>query len=126
MVGLRHSCRIDRMIRDLINESMAADGCQICLSAEMDEAIRALRSWLFEHVYRAESVRVEFDKASHLLNELFLYFCDKEDIFLNSGGQRLIGDSLEVSVADFIAGMTDRFALSIYRDCFLPQPWKNI
>ncbi|RLB71125.1 MAG: deoxyguanosinetriphosphate triphosphohydrolase [Deltaproteobacteria bacterium] len=126
VVGLRHSCRIDRMVRDLIDESLAADGCQICLSAEMDGAIRALRSWLFEHVYRAESVRVEFDKASHLLNELFHYFCDKEEVFLKSGGQRLAGDSLEVSVADFIAGMTDRFALSIYRDCFLPQPWKSI
>ncbi len=126
VVGLRHSCRIDRMIHDLINETISAGCRQICLSAEMDEAIRALRSWLFEHVYRAPSVQAEFNKASHLLNELFLYFCDNEDIFLQSGGQRLAGDSLEVSVADFIAGMTDRFALSIYRDYFLPQPWKSL
>ncbi len=47
VVGLRHSCRIDRMVRDLIKESMA-DGCtHIGLSAEMDEAIRSLRTWLF-------------------------------------------------------------------------------
>ena len=126
VVGLRHSCRIDRMIRDLISESIAVDFCQIRLSAEMDEAIRSLRSWLFEHVYRAESVQVEFDKASHLLHELFLYFCDKEDVFLRYGGRRFAGDSLELSVADFIAGMTDRFALSLYRECFLPQSWKGI
>ncbi len=126
VVGLRHSCRIDRMIRDLINESTADDGCQIRLSPEMDETIRSLRSWLFEHVYHAESVQTEFDKASHLLHELFLYFCDNEDIFLRYGGRRFAGDSLEVSVADFIAGMTDRFALSLYRECFLPKPWKSI
>ena len=126
VVGLRHSCRIDRMVRDLIGESMAGGTCHVRLSAEMDEAIQALRSWLYEHVYHAESVRSEFDKASHLLHELFLYFCAKEDVFLQYGGRRFAGDSLEVSVADFIAGMTDRFALSLYRECFLPQPWKSI
>ncbi|MDX2479546.1 MAG: deoxyguanosinetriphosphate triphosphohydrolase [Desulfuromusa sp.] len=126
VVGLRHSCRIDRMIRDLISESTAVDCCQVRLSVEMDEAIRSLRSWLFEHVYQAESVQTEFDKASHLLRDLFLYFCDREDIFLQYGGRRFSGDSLEVSVADFIAGMTDRFALSLYRECFFPQPWKSI
>ncbi len=126
VVGLRHSCRIDRMIRDLISESMLGDDLQIRLSAEMDETIRTLRSWLFEHVYHAESVQGEFNKASHLLEELFLYFCGNEGIFLQHGGRRFAGDSLEVSVADFIAGMTDRFALALYRECFLPQSWKSI
>jgi dGTPase len=126
VVGLRHSCRIDRMVRDLISETVAVSSSQICLSTEMDEAIRALRSWLFEHVYQAESVQIEFDKAAHLLNELFFLFCNNEDIFLKCGGQRFSGDSLEVSVTDFIAGMTDRFALSLYRDHFLPQPWRSI
>jgi len=126
VVGLRHSCRIDRMVRDLIGETLAGDCCQICLSREMDEVIRALRRWLFEHVYQAESVQTEFEKASHLLNELFFLFCGDEEVFLKSGGQRFDGDSLEVSVADFIAGMTDRFALSLYKEHFLPQPWKSI
>lgn len=126
VVGLRHSCRIDRMVRDLISESMSGDDCQIRLSSEMDEVIRALRDWLYEHVYQAESVQGEFEKASHLLRELFLYFCDSEDIFLQHGGRRFAGDSLEISVADFIAGMTDRFALALYRECFLPQSWKSI
>lgn len=88
----------------------------------MDEAICALRSWLFEHVYRAKPVQVEFDKASHLLRELFLYFFDNETIFLQYGGRRFSGDSLGVSVADFIAGMTDRFALSLYRELFFLNP----
>jgi len=126
VVGLRHSCRIDRMVRDLIGESMLGDDLQIRLSKGMDEAIRALRDWLFENVYQAKSVQGEFNKASHLLQELFLYFCDNEDIFLRHGGRRFAGDSLEISVADFISGMTDRFALALYRECFLPQSWKNI
>ncbi len=126
VVGLRHSDRIDRMVRDLISETSRDDCAAIRLSAEMDEAIRALRSWLFEHVYQSDSVQKEFAKASHLLHELFHYFCENEDCFIQSGGRRFAGDSLETSVADFIAGMTDRFALSLYRQWFLPQPWKSI
>jgi dGTPase len=123
VVGLAHSRRIDCMVRNLIEESLKDGGAAIRLSSEMDEAIRELRSWLFAHVYRVECVHDDFDKASHLLRELFLYFIDNEEVFLRHAGRRRADDSLEVSVADFIAGMTDRFALSLYSRLFLPQPW---
>ncbi|WP_303720570.1 deoxyguanosinetriphosphate triphosphohydrolase [Malonomonas rubra] len=126
VVGLRHSHRIDRMVRDLIEASLECDGSEVRISAEMAEAIRALRSWLFEHVYRVDRVHDDFVKASHLLRELFLYFMDNEKVFLLHGGRRLEGDSLETSVVDFIAGMTDRFALALYHRLFLPQPWKAV
>jgi dGTPase len=126
VVGLRHSCRIDRMVRDLIAESSANARLNIQLSREMDETIRNLRGWLYENVYQAESVQAQFDKASHLLRELFLYFLENEDIFKQHGGKVLNNESLEISVADFIAGMTDRFALALYQELFLPQPWKNL
>lgn len=126
VVGLKHSRRIDRMVRDLIEESLKQDASVVRISEEMDGAIRALRSWLFEHVYRIDRVHEDFVKASHLLRELFLYFIDNEEVFLRHGGRRLDDDSLEVSVADFIAGMTDRFALALYGRLFLPQPWKAI
>jgi len=71
-------------------------------------------------------VHEDFIKASHLLRELFLYFMDNEAVFLLHGGRKLAGDSLEVSVTDFIAGMTDRFALALYGRLFLPQPWRAI
>ncbi len=126
VIGLRHSQRIDRMVRDLIETSLSTGGAQIRISDEMDEVIRALRSWLFDNVYRAEKVHADFVKASHLLRELFLYFLDNEEMFLQNGGRRFAGDGLEVSVADFIAGMTDRFAVSLYSRLFLPQPWRAI
>ncbi len=125
VIGLRHSQRIDRMVRDLIEASLAAGDGQVCISDEMDDVIRTLRSWLYENVYRAENVHADFVKASHLLRELFLYFLDNEEMFLRHGGRRFAGDGLEVSVADFIAGMTDRFAVSLYSRLFLPQPWKT-
>ena len=126
VVGLKHSRRIDRMVRDLIEASLKEDGSVVKISAEMDQAIRDLRSWLFEHVYRTDRVHADFVKASHLMRELFLYFMDNEDVFLQHGGHRFAGDSLENSVADFIAGMTDRFALALYDRLFLPHPWKVV
>ncbi len=123
VVGERHSKRIDRMVKDLIDHSMQSGGF-IQLSAEMDQAVCALRSWLFEYVYRAPRVQSEFDKASALLRQLFNYFHDNEEVFLQCGGHHYSGDSLAVSIADFLAGMTDRFALALYRQLFLPQPWR--
>ena len=126
VVGLRHSARIDRMVRDLVGQSLAVEGMEIRLSAEMDEAIRALRSWLFESVYQADRVHQDFIKASYVLRQLFLHFIDNENVFFQHGGRRIQGDGLEVSVADFIAGMTDRFALTLFNRLFMPQPWRSL
>lgn len=123
IVGERHSERIGRMVTDLIRHSLQSND-SIQLSAEMDQAVCALRSWLFEHVYRAPCVQAEFDKAAALLRQLFNHFHDNKEVFLACGGHHYNGDSLAVSIADFLAGMTDRFALALYRQLFLPQPWQ--
>lgn len=126
VVGATHSQRIGRMVSDLIERSLACDGAQICLSDEMDEAIRALRTWLFERVYQVDEVHADFAKASRLLRELFTHFIENKEDFLAAGGRYFDQDPAEVSVADFIAGMTDRFALALYGRIFLPQPWKPL
>ena len=77
--------------------------------------IRELRAWLFDNVYQAPCVQLEFNKASHLLESLYEYFVENEAAFVASGGRRFADDPLEVSVVDFIAGMTDRFALTLYK-----------
>jgi len=122
VVGERHSLRINHMVIDLIEHSLPV-GHLIQLSPEMDQAISALRSWLFEHVYQASCVQNEFDKAAALLRQLFDHFMENKDSLLACGGHQYRDDSLAVSVADFIAGMTDRFALSLHRQLFLPKPW---
>jgi dGTPase len=126
VVGNSHSQRIGRMVSDLIGQSLASGGAEIRLSADMDDAIRALRAWLFEKVYEVDAVHSDFVKASRMLRELFSYFAENEADFVSLGGRRYPGDSIEVSVADFIAGMTDRFALALYSRLFLPQPWKPL
>ncbi len=126
VLGSRHSVRIDRMVRDLIGTSLGNGGERISLSDDMEQAIGDLRIWLFNHVYRAECVQSEFDKAAHVVRQLYSHLVNNEDRFIHYGGKRYGEDSLEVAVVDFIAGMTDRFALGLYRELFLPQPWQNL
>jgi len=124
LLGESHSRRIDTMVRDMIKASLAAGGSEIRLSPPLCRAVTDLRDWLFEHVYRVDTVHDDFVKASRILRELFLFFAGREEALLAQGGRRYPGDSLAVSVADFIAGMTDRFAINLYHRLFLPQPWK--
>jgi dGTPase len=124
LLGGSHSQRVNTMVRDMIEASLAGGGGAIRLSEPVADALTDLRDWLFENVYRATSVHDDFVKASRVLRELFHYFLGNENALVIHGGRRHPGDSLEVSVADFIAGMTDRYAINLYDKLFLPQPWK--
>jgi dGTPase len=123
-LGDTHARRVDTMVRDMIEMSLAAEGREIRISEALSEAVMALRDWLFEHVYQVRTVHEDFEKASRVLRELFLFFLVNQDALINHGGHRFPGDGPEVSVADFIAGMTDRYAINLYHKLFLPQPWK--
>jgi dGTPase len=123
-LGESHSARIGALVGDLISSSMAAGLSAVTLSAERGDAVLALRDWLGAQVYRAPSVNREFDKAARIVEELFRHFIANPEQLAAYGGRRREGDPAEVTVADFIAGMTDRFALNLYRQLFLPEPWK--
>ncbi|BCR04398.1 deoxyguanosinetriphosphate triphosphohydrolase-like protein [Desulfuromonas versatilis] len=124
LLGHNHSGRINTMVRDMIECSMAAGGDRILLSPAIEQAVGELRDWLFSHVYRHPSVHEDFFKASRIIRELFEFFMASPQLLDAHGGRRRPGDQAEVSVADFIAGMTDRYALNLYHKLFLPQPWK--
>ncbi len=124
VLGDSHACRIRTMVTDMIENSLVVEGCTIRLSEPVAEAIVKLRAWLFKHVYQVQAVNENFEKASRVLRELFVLFAKNEKELIAHGGRRLPGDSLDVSVVDFIAGMTDRYAINLYHRLFLPQSWK--
>lgn len=123
-LGSRHGQRINTMVADLITASQSAGTRIICLSAATGQAVTDLREWLFRHVYQAAPVVDDFNKASHVLRELFTYFIAHPADLVACGGRQAKDDPFEVAVADFLAGMTDRYALSLFERLFLPQPWK--
>ena len=125
-LGETHSQRIDRMVNDILVASSTGPETVVCLSPSVMAAITDLRDWLYRNVYREASVEADFDKASRVLRELYLYFIEnptERDAYgATSGGK----EPPEVATADFLAGMTDRYAMNLYQKLLLPQPWKTL
>jgi dGTPase len=119
VLGRTHSARIDRLVTDLVERT--GDGPDVHLSDEVFRALDALRDFLFERVYLRDEARAEQDKAIGLVRTLFTHFLDHPDE-VPEEYHRAPGD-LPTRVADYIAGMTDRFALRTYERLFLPQRW---
>lgn len=131
VVGGRHSQRIGTMVRDLIVETLQADDGGLHISAGMLENIGNLRQFLYENVYRYYRVHNEFEKAQRIIRDLYGYFL--ENGLVRRRGRELVEESRPESwrdekvahrqVCDFIAGMTDRYAMGLYEHLFLPKPW---
>jgi dGTPase len=114
--------RIDCLVRDVISATQANGYEAINMSPEVLEALEELRRFMFEHLYLTPQVRREFEKAQRLLTELFAHVAAHPDEFLNMNS----GEPVERLTVDFIAGMTDRFAINLYEKLFVPRPWLQI
>ncbi|PLY03869.1 MAG: deoxyguanosinetriphosphate triphosphohydrolase [Desulfuromonas sp.] len=126
VLGAANCDWLDTMIGDIIRLSMENGDAVIRFSPEIDNAVIVLRDWLFRHVYLVKTVNDGFEKASHILRELFRYFLKNEDALYRYGCRQRGDEKIEIVIADFIAGMTDRFALNLYSDIFLPRPWSVV
>jgi dGTPase len=112
VLGDKMSVRIDWLVRDMISASR--DKREITLSTDGFDALMELRSWLFEHVYHNPSSR-ENEKAGGVVAALF-------DYYLDHPGERAKSDPDPITeTVDFVAGMTDRYALANYRRLFMPR-----
>lgn len=126
ILGKTHAQRIDTMVKNIIFTSLKDNLKIIKMNNEVRQATENLRAYLYENVYNNEITHKEFDKASKILRELYDYYLkNPQEIFENSTLD-ISDNKLERLVCDFIAGMTDRFALMTYEKLFLPQSWKVI
>ena len=128
-IGRTHQERATTMIRDLVFSSRASGGeLLLSMSDEVFGAMTTLRSFLYENVYRSASVHREFIKAKKILSELYSYLMDNDPILekelsrMGIAGCLSNGDPREQVVCDFIASMTDRYALGLYEKIFFPSP----
>jgi dGTPase len=119
VLGRTHAERVKTLVTDLVNRS--EDSPEIRMSDEAFRALDTLRDFLFERVYLRDEARSEQDKAIALVRSLFAHYLDHPDQ-VPEEYHRAPGD-LPTRVADYIAGMTDRYALRVYEQLFLPQGW---
>ena len=119
VLGRTHAARINTLVTDLVDRS--ADGPEVNLSPGVFRALDELRDFMFAEVYLRTGAREDHEKATKLLRDLFGYFLEHPDE-LPDEYHRAPGDA-PTRVADFIAGMTDRYALRTYERLFLPRGW---
>ena len=119
VLGRTHAERVNTLVTDLVDRS--EDSPEIRMSDEAFRALDTLRDFLFERVYLRDEARSEQHKAIALVRSLFAHYLDHPDQ-VPEEYHRAPGD-LPTRVADYIAGMTDRYALRVYEQLFLPQGW---
>lgn len=133
IIGRTYSERVRTMVRDVVNSSTVCNGeLKLSMSDELFSAMIILRQFLYDNVYRAPVVHNEFIKAKHILTELYDYFLTNEknllkglkDLELDKCNHNDLSDKEQRKriVCDFIACMTDRYALDLHKKIFLPSP----
>ncbi len=119
VLGPTHSDRIDTLVSDVVGQSEDRD--EIALSPPVFGALDALRDFMFSEVYLRESARGDHERATRLIRDLFSHFLEHPDE-MPPEYHEAPGD-LPTRVADFISGMTDRYAIRTYERLFLPRGW---
>lgn len=125
VLGQTHSERISRMVTDIVTSSRLEEKRQIRMSEDVLSSLIALRDFLYERVYEHPGIRREFERAQRIISELWGYFHQHQDEFRAKHWPKGIPESENTSraVADFITGMTDRYAIRVYEEYFMPRPW---
>ena len=120
-LGASSSARIARMVKDVVTETHSAGLTEIRMSPPVLDATLAMRSFLFEAVYENALATAEFAKADGVLGGLWEKVRERPDEFLD---RRIVeGEGVDAAARDFLAGMTDRFAVALYEQLFIPKPW---
>src|SRR5512143_3979296 len=108
VLGKWHATRIDRMVMDVVEASLATGLDRIAMSERIMKAVVELREFLYQNVYFNSAARDELRKTEKIIKDLFGFITE---------------DPVIVRVGDFIAGMTDRYAMALYEQVFLPKAW---
>jgi dGTPase len=122
VLGERSSERIHKVILDIIEESEGKT--QIKMSEDVHDQFFALRKFLFENVYIGSVAKKEEEKAENVVKQLYLYYKQKPEHLPEDFKSALDkGETLSQVVCDYIAGMTDRYAIHKYAELFFPVAW---
>jgi dGTPase len=122
VLGDSHAKRIDTMVKDLIFSTLERPEFDLGMSEMTHEAMVALRDFLYQRVYENDTVHHDFIRAKKIVSELYERLLEDQAL-LEQVGELGPGNAKEQAVCDFIAGMTDRYALHLHEKVFMPKPW---
>ena len=122
VLGCTHRDRINTLVCDTIRTSREAG--DICMTPATDRALRELREFMFDRVYRNPVAKGEESKAKAMLQRLFEYYVANPNEMPEDFQPQLSFDGMERTVCDYIAGMTDNYAVYKYTEIFIPTGWQ--
>ncbi len=122
VIGYTTGERLDHFIHDIVTTSFGTN--DIRMSAPVEDAMKKLRKFMFERVYQNPEAKSEEKKAEDLMVTLYHYFLKNIDV-LPKEMLRMIdeGEPRERIVCDYVGAMSDRFAISVYEELFIPKSW---
>ncbi len=121
VLGESHSMRLNTLICDMIENSR--DKKEIVMSENVERALWDLRGFLFERVYRNPVAKGEEGKAQDMLQWLFRFYEENPDRLPSDFQPQISMDGMRRTICDYIAGMTDKFAVDKYTELFIPMGW---
>ena len=121
VLGHDHSSRVNTLVTDVIRVSREAG--TVMLSPAVETALKDLRSFMFENVYRNPIAKGEESKAKDMLQRMFEYYVTHPEALPEEFHPQLSFDGMERTVCDYIAGMTDNYAVDKYTQIFIPTGW---
>ena len=124
VLGRTSSERIGTMVTDVVLRTLEAGLSEVRMSDEVLDATIGLRSFLFDAVYENDAATAEFKKAAGILGGLWEKVREQPAEFLDA--RTIETEGLDVAAKDFVAGMTDRYAVNLFEQLFIPKPWVEI
>jgi len=121
VLGSSSSARIGALVKDVVTETIAGGLTEIRMSPTVLQAVLDLRSFLFDAVYENSLATVEFKKATGILSGLWEKVRERPEEFLDS--KTVEHEGLDAAARDFVAGMTDRYAVRLFEQLYIPKPW---
>ena len=122
VLGHSHGERIDTLVCDMILTSREAG--DIVFSPQVDQALDTLRNFLFERVYRNPVAKGEERKAKDMIKRLYEHYYTNPQALPEDFQPQMSFDGLERTVCDYIAGMTDKYAVDKFTEIFTPTGWR--
>jgi dGTPase len=119
-LGKYPALRIDKMVADVVASTLENKLKHISLGEKMCEAISSLRDFLYDKVYFSSASRAELEKTERVITQIYRYLLENPMDIVKPYPKE---DPLEIRAGDFIAGMTDRYALRLYQQIFFPHSW---
>jgi dGTPase len=121
LLGRTSSQRINTMVTDVVMRTLEGGLSEVRMSEPVLSATLALRTFLFEAVYENPRATAEFEKASGILGGLWEKVRARPEQYLDQ--VTIETEGLDAAARDFLAGMTDRYAVSLFEELYVPRSW---